>query len=121
MLLCLLSAGMLSQEEIPAFLDKWIQSHIAAGANLSTGSRPIMFEAFGKKLEPANQTSLMIAQLRDPVYNSTYVSVENATNTNQSIVGSMFWKLAVGVFDGQDARGECWLLSAALPGWAGLL
>jgi hypothetical protein len=98
---------MLSQERIPAFLDKWIQSHIAAGANLTTGSKPIMFEEFGKKLEPAQQTAFMIEQLRDPVYTSTYASVEKAINASQPIAGSMFWKLAIGVFDRQDPRGKC--------------
>ncbi len=98
---------MLTQERIPAFLDKWIQSHIAAGSNLTTGSKPIMFEEFGKKLDPAQQTAYMIEQLRDPVYTSTYASVENAINANQPIAGSMFWKLAIGVFDRQDPRGEC--------------
>lgn len=98
---------MLAQERIPAFLDKWIQSHIAAGTNLSTGSKPIMFEEFGKKLEPAQQNAAFIEQLRDPVYTSTYASVENAINANQPIAGSMFWKLAIPVFDRQDGRGEC--------------
>lgn len=97
---------MLTQERIPAFLDKWIQSHIAAGRNLSTGAKPVMFEEFGKKLEPAQQTAVMIERLRDPVYSSTYASVENAINANQPIAGSMFWKLAIPVFDRQDPRGE---------------
>lgn len=98
--------GMLTQERIPAFLDKWIQSHIAAGTNLTTGSKPIMFEEFGKKLEPKEQTSFMIEQLRDPVYTSTYASVESAINANQPIAGSMFWKMSIPVFDRQDPRGE---------------
>lgn len=93
------------QERIPAFLDKWIQSHISAGAKLSTGAKPIMFEEFGKKLDPAQQTGYMIEQLRDPVYTSTYASVENAINANQPIAGSMFWKLAIPVFDRQEPRG----------------
>lgn len=97
---------MLTAERIPAFLDKWIQSHIAAGTNLTTGFKPIMFEEFGKKLEPAQQTSFMIEQLRDPVYTSTYASVESAINANQPIAGSMFWKMSIPVFDRQDPRGE---------------
>jgi hypothetical protein len=103
---CLDVAGMLTQERIPAFLDKWIQSHIAAGTNLTTGSKPIMFEEFGKKLEPAQQTEFMIEQLRDPVYTSTYASVESAINANQPIAGSMFWKMSIPVFNRQDPRGE---------------
>lgn len=103
---CLRPTGMLTQERIPAFLDKWIQSHIAAGSNLTTGSKPIMFEEFGKKLEPAQQTSFMIEQLRDPVYTSTYASVESAINANQPIAGSMFWKMSIPVFDRQDPRGK---------------
>jgi hypothetical protein len=73
---------------------------------MTTGSKPIMFEEFGKKLEPAQQTSFMIEQLRDPIYTSTYASVEAAINANQPIAGSMFWKLAIPVFDRQDPRGE---------------
>jgi hypothetical protein len=37
---------MLTQEGIPAFLAKWIQSHIAAAANLTTGIKPVLFEVF---------------------------------------------------------------------------
>lgn len=96
---------MLPQDKIPAFLDKWVQSHMTAGANLSSGSKPIMFEEFGKKLNADQQTEWMIQQLRDPIYQSTYASVEKAIDGKQPIAGSLFWKLAIPVFDGQDARG----------------
>jgi hypothetical protein len=35
---------MLPQDRIPAFLDKWVQSHMSVGANLSAGAKPVMFE-----------------------------------------------------------------------------
>eukprot|EP00879_Flechtneria_rotunda_P001870 GHRR01002041.1.p1 GENE.GHRR01002041.1~~GHRR01002041.1.p1 ORF type:complete len:609 (+),score=135.21 GHRR01002041.1:246-2072(+) len=96
---------MLPQDKIPAFLDRWVQSHMAAGAKLSVGSKPVMFEEFGKKLDANQQTESLIQQLRDPIYQSTYASVEKAIDAGQPIAGSMFWKLAIPVFDGQDARG----------------
>jgi len=65
-----------------------------------------MFEEFGKKLDGDQQTEWSIQQLRDPIYASTYSSVEKAIEQNQPIAGSMFWKLAIPVFDGQDARGK---------------
>lgn len=86
-----------------------MQSHIAAGANLSVGAKPIMFEEFGKKLNSDQQTEWMIQQLRDPIYQSTYASVEKAIDNKQPIAGSMFWKLAIPVFNGQ--------VSSVLPTW----
>lgn len=64
-----------------------------------------MFEEFGKKLDNDQQTDWMIEQLRDPIYQSTYASVEKAIDADQPIAGSMFWKLSIPIFDGQDARG----------------
>jgi hypothetical protein len=84
-------------------------------------AKPVMFEEFGKKLDPAQQTTAAIERLRDPVYSSTYASVENAINANQPIAGSMFWKLAIPVFDRQDPRGEWRRRSGAAVAWRGVL
>jgi hypothetical protein len=45
-------------------------------------------------------------QLRDPIYASTYASVEKAITGDQPIAGSLFWKWAIPVFNKQDPRGE---------------
>jgi hypothetical protein len=44
-------------------------------------------------------------QLRDPIYASTYDSVEKAIGQSQPIAGSLFWKWAIPVFNRQDPRG----------------
>jgi hypothetical protein len=66
-----------------------------------------MFEEFGKKLTADQQGQAdLISNLRDPVYNSVYSSVQRAIDRDQPIAGSMFWKLAIPVFEGQNYRGE---------------
>jgi hypothetical protein len=45
-------------------------------------------------------------QRRDAIYKAAYASVEMAVNDNQPIAGSMFWKLAIPVFNQQNPRGE---------------
>jgi len=97
---------MIKDNETAGFLDRWIQSHISAGAQLRP-QKPIMFEEFGKKLTADQQGQAdLISNLRDPVYNSVYSSVQRAIDRDQPIAGSMFWKLAIPVFEGQNYRGE---------------
>ncbi|GBF87864.1 mannan endo-1,4-beta-mannosidase [Raphidocelis subcapitata] len=93
------------QEKVAAFLDKWVQTHIAAASKNLKVSKPVMFEEFGKKLDNKEQTADGIRQLRDPIYASTYDSIEKAITANQPIAGSLFWKWAIPVFNRQDPRG----------------
>lgn len=56
-------------------------------------------------------------QLRDPIYASTYDSVEKAIQNGQPIAGSLFWKWAIPVFDKQDPRGELTRCLCVMPSW----
>lgn len=96
---------MIAQEKTAPFLDKWIQSHIAASTKNLKRAKPVLFEEFGKKLDASQQSAEGIRQLRDPIYASTYDSVEKAIGAAQPIAGSLFWKWAIPVFDKQDPRG----------------
>ncbi|KIZ05301.1 Mannan endo-1,4-beta-mannosidase 2 [Monoraphidium neglectum] len=92
-------------EKTSAFLDKWVQSHIGAASKRLKTPKPVLFEEFGKKLDANQQTADGIRQLRDPIYASTYASVEKAITGDQPIAGSLFWKWAIPVFNKQDPRG----------------
>jgi hypothetical protein len=59
-------------------------------------------------------------QLRDPIYSSTYDSVERAIQGGQPIAGSLFWKWAIPVFDKQDPRGAARLRFGACDRGPGL-
>jgi mannan endo-1,4-beta-mannosidase len=88
------------------FLRNWINSHITAGKQLA-GGKPIMFEEFGKKLTEDQQGyANMILNLRDPIYQSVYDYTQTAINNGDGIAGSLFWKLSIPVFQGQNWRGE---------------
>ena len=54
---------------------------------------------------PTPHTNPSTQQLRDPIYASTYDSVEKAIGNGQPIAGSLFWKWAIPVFQKQDPRG----------------
>jgi len=96
---------MIPQEKTPDFLDGWVQSHITTSVNNLNVSKPVLFEEFGKKLDPDQQSAEQIAALRDPIYRSTYASVERAIDRKEPIAGSLFWKWAIPVFDRQELRG----------------
>jgi hypothetical protein len=96
---------MIPQEKTAAFLDKWVQSHINVSTKALKTKKPVLFEEFGKKLQSNEQTAEGIRQLRDPIYASTYDSVEKAIGMGQPIAGSLFWKWAIPVFNRQDPRG----------------
>jgi hypothetical protein len=80
-------------------------SRLPASPHAHCSHSPARPQEFGKKLDKDQQTDWMIEQLRDPIYQSTYASVEKAIDAQQPIAGSMFWKLAIPVFNRQDARG----------------
>jgi mannan endo-1,4-beta-mannosidase len=107
------------QEKVASFLDKWVQTHIAAASKNLKVSKPVMFEEFGKKLDNKEQTADGIRQLRDPIYASTYDSIEKAITASQPIAGSLFWKWAIPVFNRQDPRGGC--APRFGPGWVGFV
>ncbi len=93
------------QAQTPSFLDAWVTQHIASAGRDLTKKKPVMFEEFGKRLELNQQSNANIANLRDPIYNSTFASVQRAINATQAIAGALFWKWAIPVFQGQSARG----------------
>jgi hypothetical protein len=89
-----------------------VQSHInASTTNLAT-PKPVLFEEFGKKLNEDQQNAGDIALLRDPIYESTYKSVQKAID--EGMVGGGWWgrvfcggKVLWGrVFCGGVGRGE---------------
>lgn len=96
---------LIPQEKTPDFLDGWVQSHITASVNNLNVSKPVLFEEFGKRLDPDQQSPEQIAALRDPIYRSTYASVERAIDRKEPIAGSLYWKWAIPVFDRQELRG----------------
>jgi len=96
---------LIPQEKTAGFLEKWVQSHIAAASKNLKVQKPVLFEEFGKKLDSNQQTAEGIRALRDPIYASTYDNVEKAIGNGQPIAGSLFWKWAIPVFKKQDPRG----------------
>jgi hypothetical protein len=54
--------------------------------------RTPQFEEFGKRLENDNPND--VAELRDPVFKSTYEAIEAAVEANEPLLGSMYWKWA---------------------------
>lgn len=44
--------------------------------------------------------------MRDPVYRSTYASIEQAVEDNEPLLGSMYWKWA---FPTAGGKGEQWV------------
>eukprot|EP00877_Chromochloris_zofingiensis_P009295 jgi/Chrzof1/4619/Cz14g20070.t1 len=96
---------LIKQDATAAFLDKWVQSHIAVATTALSVKKPVLFEEFGKRLADDEQTDDEIARLRDPIYNSTYASVQRAIDMGLPIAGSLFWKWAIPVFQQQALRG----------------
>lgn len=70
------------------FLGKWLDTHLDGAKTIG---KPLLFEEFGKKLEdPENAGD--IQELRDPVYQATYRSIEKAVQSGEPLLGSMYWK-----------------------------
>jgi mannan endo-1,4-beta-mannosidase len=70
------------------FTADWLQSHLQAAKTIN---KPLLFEEFGKKLNDPNNAA-DIQKLRDPVYQAAYTAVENAIQTGEPLLGSMYWK-----------------------------
>jgi hypothetical protein len=62
-------------------------------------------------LTDAQQSSANIANMRDPIYKSTYDSVEKAIDSKKPIAGTLFWKWAIPVFQKQSPRGDYGVLT----------
>lgn len=97
---CRLPAGFIPNEQQGSFLRSWLDSHLQAAQTIN---KPLLFEEFGKKLDPGAGPDV-ISKLRDPVYAASYEAVETAVENNKPLLGSLYWKWAVPGLEG--GKGE---------------
>lgn len=84
-------AGFIPNENQGSFLRSWLDSHLQAAQTIN---KPLLFEEFGKKLDPGAGPDV-ISKLRDPVYAASYEAVESAVENDKPLLGSLYWKWAV--------------------------
>ncbi|KAL4422049.1 hypothetical protein ABPG77_004865 [Micractinium sp. CCAP 211/92] len=79
----------------------WVDQHVEDCKTML--KKPCLLEEFGKKLPPGNTrngapTASAISELRDPLYENMYSTVEAGIAQGTPQAGSLFWRLGTDAF-----------------------